>query len=138
MQLPTRWFTLVVSAYRGGDLRFFFAGQVNSFATDTSGLSNIVGGANATCTGTPRLRDSGWRSAGRRWWRGLGCNVNVATAALCPQGNVVVAPQRPIRTFGGFINLGLPLSRWFNADPKGHNAGWQLFLHVGKDQVPDR
>ena len=36
------------------------------------------------------------------------------------------------------MNLGLPLSRWFNADPKGHNAGWQLYLHAGKDQVVHR
>jgi len=126
VQLPTRWFTLVASAYRGGDLRFFFAGQVNSFATDTSGLTNIVGPL-------PTLDGGPLAAAGEAV---LGCNVNVATPALCPQGNVVVAPQRAIRTFGGFVNLGLPLSRWFNADPKGHNAGWQLYFHVGKDQVP--
>ena len=47
----------------------------------------------------------------------------------------MVAPERPIRAFGGFVNLGLPLSRWFKANPKGHNAGWQLFLHAGKDQM---
>ncbi len=139
LQLPTRWFTLVVSAYRGGDLRFFFAGQVNSFATDTSGLSNIVGGANSTSTGFAAgfatLDGGPLAAAGGAV---LGCNVNVASAALCPQGNVVVAPQRAIRTFGGFVNLGLPLSRWFNANPKGHNAGWQLYLHMGKDQVPNR
>src|SRR5208337_669888 len=39
-QLPTRWFTLVASAYRGGDLRFFFGGQVNTFFTDLGGLNN--------------------------------------------------------------------------------------------------
>jgi len=33
VQLPTRWATLVASAYFGGDLRFFFGGQVNSFFT---------------------------------------------------------------------------------------------------------
>jgi len=139
LQLPTRWFTLVVSAYRGGDLRFFFAGQVNSFATDTNGLSNIVGGANSTGTGYTggfaTLDGGPLAAAGGAV---LGCNVNAATPALCPQGNVVVAPQRAIRTFGGFVNLGLPLSRWFNANPKGHNAGWQLYLHMGKDQVPNR
>jgi len=32
----------------------------------------------------------------------------------------------------------LPLSRWFNADPKGHNAGWQLYLHAGKDQAVNK
>lgn len=47
----------------------------------------------------------------------------------------MVAPEKPIRAFGGFVNLGLPLSRWFKADPKGRNAGWQLYFHMGKDQV---
>ena len=46
--------------------------------------------------------------------------------------------QRPIQGFGGFVQLGLPLSRWFNANPHGHNAGWQLSFTVGKDQVVDR
>jgi len=116
VQLPTRWFTLVASAYRGGDLRFFFGGQVNSYATDTSGLTNIQGPFTSL--------DGGCLVA-------AGCAVLGTNAA----GNVVVAPQRPIRSFGGFINLGLPLSRWANANPKGHNAGWQLYLHMGKDQV---
>jgi hypothetical protein len=115
-QLPTRWFTLVASAYRGGDLRFFFGGQVNTYATDTSGLTNIQGPF-STLDGGPLAAAGG---------AVLGTNAS---------GQVVVAPQRAIRAFGGFINLGLPLSRWFNADPKGHNAGWQLFLHMGKDQV---
>ncbi len=116
VQLPTRWFTLVVSAYRGGDLRFFFGGQVNSFATDTTGLTNIQGPFQ-TLDGGPMAAAGG---------AVLGTNAN---------GQVVVAPQRALRAFGGFVNLGLPLSRWFNADPKGHNAGWQLFLHMGKDQM---
>jgi len=32
-QLPTRWFTLVATAYKGGDLRFYFGGQINGFFT---------------------------------------------------------------------------------------------------------
>jgi hypothetical protein len=123
VQLPTRWFTLVASAYFGGDLRFFFGGQVNTFFTDAGGLSNPVtftpvdGVVNAS--GTPQLA----------------CTVAVTTATACPTSNVVVAPERPTRAFGGFVNLGLPLSRWFNANPKGHNAGWQLYFDLGKDQV---
>ncbi len=116
--LPTRWFTVVATAYRGGDLRFFFGGQVNSYATDTTGLTNIQGPFTTL--------DGGCLTA-------AGCAVLGTNAA----GNVVVAPQRPIRSFGGFVNLGLPLSRWFNANPKGHNAGWQIYLHMGKDQVDD-
>jgi hypothetical protein len=124
VQLPTRWFTLVVSAYRGGDLRFFFGGQVNTFATDTGGLTNIQSGPSGA--GFQTLDGGPLAAAG-----GAVLGTNAA-------GQVVVAPQRPIRAFGGFINLGLPLSRWFNADPKGHNAGWQLYLHMGKDQVANR
>jgi hypothetical protein len=136
IQLPTRWFTLVVTAYRGGDLRFFFGGQVNTFATDTSGLTNIVGGANSSFTGyNPGFSTLDGGPLVAAGGAVLGCNINVANAALCPQGNVVVAPQRAIRAYGGFVNLGLPLSRWFNANPKGHNAGWQVYLHAGKDQV---
>ena len=126
LQLPTRWFTLVLTGYRGGDLRFFFGGQVNTFFTDVTGLNNPVtftptdGVVNAS--GTPQLA----------------CTVVPSAVTGCPAGNVVVAPEKPIRAFGGFVNLGLPLSRWFNANPKGHNAGWQLYLHTGKDQVVHR
>lgn len=119
IQLPTRWITIVGSLYRGGDLRFFFGGQVNTFATDIGGLSDIHGPFQ-TLDGGPLA------AAG-----GAALGVNGA-------GQVVVAPQRPIRSYGGFINIGLPLSRWFNAKPDGHNAGWQLYLHAGKDQVVDR
>jgi len=118
-QLPTRWFTLVATAYRGGDLRFYLGGQLNTFATDTGGLKNVVGPFE-TADGGPLAAAGG---------AVLGTNA---------AGQVVVAPQRPIRAFGGFVQLGLPLSRWFNADPKGHNAGWQLHFTVGKDQVNDR
>ncbi len=139
LQLPTRWITIVASGYTGGDLRFFFGGQVDSFATNTNGLTNIVGGANATGTGyNPGFATLDGGPLAAAGGAVLGCNVNVASAALCPQGNVVVAPQKPIHAFGGFVNVGLPLSRWFNANPKGHNAGWQLYLHMGKDQVKAR
>ncbi|HXZ32927.1 MAG TPA: hypothetical protein VEH30_11655 [Terriglobales bacterium] len=118
LQAPTRWFTLTASAYRGGDLRFYAADQINTYFTNTAGLTNPV--IYTTQDGGPYL------VAG-----GAVLGVNAA-------GNVVVAPQSPVRCFGGFVNLGLPLSRWFNANPKGHNAGWQLFFNVGKDQIVDR
>jgi hypothetical protein len=117
-QLPTRWFTLAASAYKGGDLRFYFGGQINSFATDTGGLTGIQGPF-PTQDGGP-LAASGPDL--------LGCSGTYAVVGgigTCT-GTVEVAPQRPIRAFGGFVQIGLPLSRWFNADPKGHNAGWQL------------
>jgi len=118
-QVPTRWFTLTATAYKGGDLRFYLGGQINSYVTDTGGLTGVTNPF-ITADGGP-LAASGAAVLG----------TNAA-------GQVVAAPQRPVRSFGGFIQLGLPLSRWFNADPKGHNAGWQLHLLVGKDQVVDR
>jgi hypothetical protein len=126
-QIPTRWFTLVATAYRGGDLRFYLGGQLNTFATDVGGLT-AVSGPYATTDGGPLLAAGG---------AVLGCTAALVAGA-CPTGDAVVAPQRPIRAFGGFLQLGLPLSRWFNADPHGHNAGWQLQFTVGKDQVNDR
>jgi hypothetical protein len=127
-QIPTRWFTLVASAYRGGDLRFFLGGQLNTYFTDTANLTAVTG-PYVTADGGPLAAAGG---------AVLGCNAPLNGAGECPTGNAVVAPQRPIRAFGGFVQLGLPLSRWFNADPKGHNAGWQLLFTVGKDQVSNK
>ena len=108
--LPTRWFTLTASAYAGADLRFFFGGQLLSNYTQAGGLTDLekatsVDGASTVVFGT-----------------------NAAGAAT-------VAPELPVRGYGGFAQIGLPLSRWFNADPKGRNAGWQLFLHYGLDEA---
>src|ERR1700689_3489185 len=119
VQVPTRWFTLTATAYKGGDLRFYLGGQLSTFATDTGGLTGIIGPFE-TADGGPLAAAGG------------------AVLGTTGSGQVVVAPQRPIRAFGGFVQLGLPLSRWFNADPKGHNAGWQLHFTVGKDQLVDR
>ncbi|MGB9235847.1 MAG: hypothetical protein WCC04_15670 [Terriglobales bacterium] len=126
-QLPTRWFTLVASAYKGGDLRFYFGGQINSYFTDTSQFT-AASGSYVTADGGPLAAAGG---------AVLGCTAALVAGA-CPSGDAAIAPQRPIRSFGGFLQLGLPLSRWFNADPHGHNAGWQLAFTVGKDQVVNR
>lgn len=122
LQVPTRWFTLIASGYQGADMRFYFGGQINSFATDVTGLTGLFQ--------LPTLDGGPLAAAGGAV---LGCTGTFAGGAC--SGNIVVAKQRPIRGFGGFVNLGLPLSRWFNADPKGHNAGWQLYFDMGKDQV---
>ena len=124
VQLPTRWVTVVASAFRGGDMRFMLAGQLNTFFTDTTGLYNVVT--------VPTVDNVGVAGAQQ-----AGCSVAIQFASTCAAsgGTWKIAKQRPVGAFGGFINVGLPLSRWFNADPKGHNAGWQLLLHAGKDQV---
>ena len=126
VQLPTRWFTLVASAWRGGDMRFMLAGQLNTYFTDTTGLNNVLS--------VPTVDNVNIAAGGMQ----VGCTVAyVAATSTCTLagGTWKIAPQRPVGAFGGFVNLGLPLSRWFNADPKGRNAGWQLYLHAGKDQV---
>lgn len=50
-------------------------------------------------------------------------------------GEQVVAPKRPIYAKGGFLQLGLPLSRRFNARPLGRNAGWSVYALYGIDQA---
>jgi hypothetical protein len=118
-QLPTRWATLVGKFYSGSDLFFYFAGQLQSYYNDTKGLTNPVGIADtdgaAPLGGTASVV--------------LGTNAS---------GQVVVAPQRPVRSQGGFVELGLPLSRIFHADPAGRNAGWSLYATYAIDQAKRR
>jgi hypothetical protein len=112
IQLPTRFVTLVSKYYNGSDLRFFFAGQFLSNFNDTAGL---------TSTATATSIDG------------------ASTVVFGFTGGVpVVAPQRPVRAQGGFIQLGFPLSRIFDADPKGRNAGWTAYVYYGDDQAAAR
>ena len=108
-QLPTHFVTLVGKYYAGSDLRFFLAGQLLSNFNDTAGLT-------ATATAT---------------------SIDGASTVVFGLLNAVpvIAPQRPVRAQGGFVQLGFPLSRIFDADPKGRNAGWSAYLYYGEDQV---
>lgn len=117
VQLPTRWFTLIGKYYSGSDLRWYFAGQIFSEFNDTTGL---------TGTATAQTIDGASTLV-------FGCRGG--TGAACTGGTLVVARQQPPRAQGGFVNLGLPLSRWANANPTGRNAGWAMYLHYGYDQV---
>jgi hypothetical protein len=108
VSIPTRWFTFVTSGYYGADLRFFFAGETLSNYNQAGGLTTLANGFSVDRAST----------------------VVFGTNAA---GNAVVAPQRPVRGYGGFFQLGFPISRWFNADPKGRNAGWQAYLEYGLD-----
>jgi hypothetical protein len=112
IQLPTHFVTVVSKYYDGSDLRFFFAGQLLSNFNDTAGL-----------TGTSSVASIDGSSSVV-----FGFNNGVP----------VVAPQRPVRAQGGFIQLGFPLSRIFDADPKGRNAGWTANLYYGDDQATAR
>ena len=111
-QLPTRVVTLVGKYYSGSDLRFYLAGQLLSNFNDTAGLTS-------TATAT---------------------SIDGASTVVFGllNGVPVVAPQRPVRGQGGFIQLGFPLSRIFDADPKGRNAGWTAYLYYGDDQAMAR
>jgi hypothetical protein len=139
VQLPTRWFTVVLSGYMGADLRQMLAGQLTTNYTDTTHLFpiplvNVNGGTPAPFyLGTGVDNVAGTLSG----FALLGCKVNPG-AGSCPSSDVVVAPQHGVRAYGAFAELGLPLSRWFHANPKGYNAGWQLYLHAGKDQLVHR
>ncbi|HEY6251349.1 MAG TPA: hypothetical protein VI685_15435 [Candidatus Angelobacter sp.] len=117
IQLPTRWFTLIGKYYSGSDLRFYFGGQIFAEFNDTTGLIN---------TATAQSIDGASTVV-------FGCRGGVGPT--CTGGALVVANQRAPRAQGGFLNLGLPLSRWAHADPSGRNAGWAMYLHYGYDQV---
>ncbi len=108
VSLPTRWLTVVASGYTGADMRFFFGDQLNSVYTYSGGLTGLATGPSVDGAST----------------------ISFGTNA---QGQAVVAPQRPVRDYGGFVQVGMPLSRWFDADPKGRNAGWQAYLEYGVD-----
>jgi len=108
VSLPTRWLTVVASGYTGADMRFFFGDQFNSIYNYTGGLTGTANGPSVDGASTVVF----------------GTNGN---------GVAVVAPQKPVRAYGGFVQVGMPLSRWFNADPKGRNAGWQAYLEYGLD-----
>ncbi|HEY0385766.1 MAG TPA: hypothetical protein VGC64_07120 [Pyrinomonadaceae bacterium] len=112
VQLPTRFATVIGKYYSGADLRFFFAGQLLSNFNDTDGLTSQATASSIDGAST------------------------VVFGLL--DGVPVVAPQRPVRAQGGFIQLGFPLSRIFDADPKGPNAGWSAYLYYGYDQATAR
>jgi hypothetical protein len=109
LQLPTRFVTLSGKYYSGSDLRFFLSGQLLSNFNDTTGLT-------ATATAP---------------------SIDGASTVVFGLLNGIpgIAPQLPVRGRGGFLQLGFPLSRLLDADPKGRNAGWSAFLYYGFDEA---
>ena len=118
MQLPTSRFTLVGKYYRGGDLRYFFMGQFNDVFTDL-GTATSIGAATSL--------------AGRTI--SFGCMGG--TGPTCTGGTIVHSNLEPVMGQGGFLQLGLPLSRIFNADPEGRAGfgGWSLYFTYGVDSA---
>jgi hypothetical protein len=109
LQLPTRFVTLTGKYYSGSDLRFFLGGQLLSNFNDTAGLTGTASASSIDGAST------------------------VVFGLL--NGVPSIAPQRPVRGRGGFAQLGFPLSRLVNADPKGRNAGWSAYLYYGFDEA---
>ena len=109
IQLPTRLVTVVGKYYNGSDLRWFLAGQLLSHFNDTAGLTNTVAVPSIDGASTVVFGLAG--------------------------GTPTVAPQRPVRAQGGFMQLGFPLSRIFDADAGGRNAGWTAYVYYGYDQA---
>jgi hypothetical protein len=116
IQLPTPWVTLAGKYYRGGDLRYYFMGQFNDVFTDLGGATSI---ATATAFSGRVIP--------------FGCVGGVGPT--CTGGTVVVSSLRPVLGQGGFVQLGFPLSRIFDANPDGRNAGWNLYLTYGVDSA---
>jgi hypothetical protein len=112
-QLPTRYATLTGKFYSGADLRYFFGGQLYSYFNDVAGLTN---------TATVASEDGS-------------SNIVFGTNG---DGLQVIAPERPLRTQGGFAQLGLPLSRLLKARAGSRNAGWTLYAMYGIDQAKTR
>jgi hypothetical protein len=108
VQLPTRFVTALFKYWNGADLRWYFVGNLLSNYNDVEGFTNAFAGSAIDGTAV---------------WFGM---LN---------GAPTVVPQRPVRSQGGFVNLGFPLSRIVGADPAGRNAGWQLYLHYAFDQA---
>lgn len=108
-QLPTRYFTLLAKWFTGRDLRFYFTGELLGAFTDSAGLTGTATAA----------------------------SIDGASNVIfgLRNGTPVVAPQYGVRTTGGFVNLGLPLSRIFNANPAGRNAGWTTYFHYSLDEA---
>jgi hypothetical protein len=110
-QLPTRYFTLLLKGYNGEDLRFYFVNGLFSNFNDTFGLTGTAAATSIDGSST-------------------------VVFGLDNRGMPVVAPQRPVRTRGGFVDLAIPLSRICGTNPEGRHAGWTLnFLYAFDDAL---
>jgi len=131
IQLPTRYLTVVGKYYTGADLKYYFGGQVFSAVNlNGLGLLNSNSGAGVPCglngSGCPQAFDSDASAPNA---------VFGYNAAL---GTWQIIPQKPVRSQGGFVQVSFPLSRIFDANPAGRNAGWTIAFTAGTDQAKAR
>lgn len=123
IQLPTPWVTLAAKFYRGNDMRFFFAGQLNDVWANLNGMTEV---------------GSGISESGRAIT--FGCTGGTPDEVLpnttdCPGTPVQSAILQPVGGSGGFAELSFPLSRIFHANPEGVNSGWVLHMSYGTDRA---
>ncbi len=119
IQLPTRYVTVLGKFWDGSDLRWYFVGALDSNYNATTGMSKLCGtdAEPAFCSGPSND------------------GASTLVFGLNSSGAPVLAPQRPVRAIGGFLDVAFPLSRIFNADPTGRNAGWSINFHYAFDQA---
>ena len=122
LQLPTRYVTIITKYWSGSDLRWYFVGSLDSNFNDTAGMSKpCLTGLTASFCAAPS-NDGG----------------STLQYGFDASHNPVFAPQRPVRSEGGFINVGFPLGRIFGAEAGSRGAGWQLYFHYAFDQAKTR
>jgi hypothetical protein len=112
VQLPTRYVTVLGKWFSGTDLRWYFVGQLFSHYNEIAGLTGVTTAASIDGSDT--------------------------VAFGFQNGVPTVAPQSGVRTTGGFLNLGFPLSRIFKVKATGRNNAWTLYLHYATDQAKAR
>jgi len=112
LQVPTRALTFTGKYFNGEDLRFYFVGGLYSNFNDAFGLTSQASAS----------------------------SIDGASSVVFGLRNGVpaVAPQRPVRTQGYSLDLGLPISRWANANPGRRSGGWSANLHYSIDMAPAR
>jgi hypothetical protein len=130
VQLPTRWMTLMARYYTGADLKWYFAGQIFGEFSDNRGFALFslpAGGAlcGVNGTGCPAAFD-------------IDGSAPNAVFGFTAAGSPAIMPQHPIRAKGGQAQISFPLSRIFNANPAGRNAGWVWAIAGGTDQAVAR
>jgi hypothetical protein len=87
-QLPTPWVTWVTKFYKGDDMRFPFAGQLNDVFTDLNGTTSVGSAVSFTGKSIP-----------------FGCLGGTAAPLNCNGNPITVGSLRPIRGQGGFSEL---------------------------------
>jgi hypothetical protein len=116
--------------YTGADLKWYFAGQIFGEFSDTRGLGLFNLPTGGVLCGI----------------NGSGCPTAFTIDAAAPNaifgfnaaGAAQMVPQRPVRGVGGQTQISFPLSRIFDANPAGRNAGWVLAFTAGTDQIRRR